>query len=180
MLSGMILAAIPWGHAQRPSRARLALGAAAAAAPDLDLLGVLWGVPWEAIHRTATHSLSFALAGGIATAALLRVRRVSLSSAALVFACLLLHILLDLLCQDNRYPYGVMLFWPFSQAFFALPFHVIPDLAGALKATDPFWALAYFITRECVLIAVAGTVLLTTIHAARRLGMKTAGGLLRR
>src|SRR5512132_479868 len=55
-----------------PARFWLA-GAACAAVPDLDVIGLWFGVPWGSMlgHRGLTHSLAFAVAFGALVTALL-------------------------------------------------------------------------------------------------------------
>jgi inner membrane protein len=112
--------------------------------PDIDVVGFLRGVPYGAAwgHRGATHSLSFALIGGIVTglgARALEARGSGLGArgsglgardskspirvtllATLVLAS---HGLLDTLTDGGL---GAALLWPFSNARFFAPWRPIP------------------------------------------------------
>lgn len=112
-------------------RRRLGLGAACvgvALLPDLDLaIGSFAG---RNTHHYFTHSLGFtalfALAAYIGARALGRAR--PLWDASILTAAYLSHILLDLLAKDISPPFGVELFWPFSDAFYISPILLFDDI----------------------------------------------------
>jgi len=107
--------------------------------PDIDVVGFLRGVPYGAPwgHRGATHSLTLALAGGIATGLAARglgVRVLGARDSGLgarsplqigVLAALVLasHGLLDTLTDGGL---GAALFWPFSLTRHFAPWRPIP------------------------------------------------------
>jgi membrane-bound metal-dependent hydrolase YbcI (DUF457 family) len=107
-----------WLASRRPFRgwvtSALLLGCVALI-PDLDLL---WGA-----HHEATHSLVAITAAGVIAALVDR------SLAAPVAAAYGSHVLLDLLGADSTPPIGVMLFWPFSQAYIIAPWTPFPAIS---------------------------------------------------
>ena len=104
-------------------------GAACAAAPDLDIVGLWFGVPWRSVfgHRGITHSLAFAVVLAAAVTALVfrgadwRGRRwtvwlyLSLGTAS--------HGFLDAM---NDAVTGVAFFAPFDTTRYFLPWRPIP------------------------------------------------------
>ena len=108
------------------SRRLLAAGVAASVIPDLDVVGLRLGIPYEAAlgHRGATHSLVFAAAVAVVGAAL---HRALDSRARTAFAFLFVagasHAVLDALTSGGL---GVALLWPFSDARYFAPVRPIP------------------------------------------------------
>ena len=95
--------------------------------PDVDAVGYWLGVPKDALlgHRGLTHSLSFALLGGLATALVLaRGKGSAFSPLAALYLVLAMasHGLLD--ACTNGGP-GIAFFSPFSNARYFLPFRPI-------------------------------------------------------
>ncbi len=110
-----------------PGRALLA-GAAIAFVPDLDAIGHWMGIPSRSLlgHRGLTHSLAFALAGGLAAAwAYTRsgMRGGSRATLGLFFTLVLVsHGLLDALTNGGP---GIAFFSPFSNHRYFFPFRPI-------------------------------------------------------
>lgn len=154
MLSGIILAYLS-ADDRNPTKGRLAVGTFAAAAPDLDLLPCLIGYNWEDVHRLATHSVTMVLFVGVCLALAARFGGWRIPWQ-LITACLAAHVLLDMLNEDVLPPEGVMLFWPFSKAFFIMPIHIFGDLRGALHSTSPMVALAVAALSEAWRILALG------------------------
>jgi inner membrane protein len=100
--------------------------AAVSFAPDLDVLGFLLGVPYDAPfgHRGALHSLTFAALTGCALALAARASDLPalriLCSTSLVMAS---HGILDAFTDGGR---GVALLWPFTDARYFAPWRPIP------------------------------------------------------
>jgi len=98
-------------------------GAALAVLPDLDVAGFRMGLGYESGwgHRGFSHSLLVAVlvAGGIAL--LWRSAR-GPGAFLFLFACMASHALLDLMTDGGQ---GVMLFWPFSETRWFLPWQPI-------------------------------------------------------
>jgi inner membrane protein len=94
--------------------------------PDIDVVGMAFGVPYGAAwgHRGATHSLAMAVFVGIAAAAMTRPRGQPLGPRA-VLACLVMasHGVLDAMTDGGK---GVALLWPFTTRRFFLPWRPIP------------------------------------------------------
>ena len=92
------------GYALAPSAVLLC--AIAGAAPDVDFL---WGR-----HNQETHSITAAIAAGLAVLAWKRDARL----AAAVTIAWLSHVLFDWLGSDTTPPLGVMALWPFSREYY--------------------------------------------------------------
>jgi inner membrane protein len=94
--------------------------------PDIDVVGMAYGVPYGAPwgHRGATHSLVMAGVLGLAFAVLARGpgRRFG-TTLVLAAAVAGSHGLLDAMTDGGR---GVALFWPFSTHRYFFPWRPIP------------------------------------------------------
>jgi inner membrane protein len=97
----------------------IALYLFAANAPDLDFIPGLFVGQLSRFHHGPSHSIGFAIL--FATLASLCFRR-STRVFVLAFSLYLSHVLLDYLIQDPSPPYGVPLFWPFSDEYYMAPF----------------------------------------------------------
>jgi inner membrane protein len=94
--------------------------------PDIDVVGFLRGVPYGAPwgHRGATHSLAFAVAGGILVGLGARwFKRPVLRTTLVATLVLASHGLLDTMTDGGL---GAALLWPFSLARFFAPWRPIP------------------------------------------------------
>lgn len=151
-----------------PARFWLA-GAACAAAPDLDVIGLWFGVPWRSMlgHRGLSHSLPFAVVlGGVVTALLFRGpewrgRRL----AAWLFLALATasHGVLDAM---NDAATGVAFFAPFDAMRYFLPWRPIPVSPFALRF---FSARGWAVFRtELLMIWLPAAILASVAWAARR------------
>jgi 4-diphosphocytidyl-2-C-methyl-D-erythritol kinase len=104
----------------------------AASVADIDFLPALFGnlSLANSVHRYVTHTLLFAVVGGLAAFGVLKVlgKPRPLRSSLVLFACLIAHIFLDLLGKDYRPPIGVPFLWPFVKRSFALPVQIFPSL----------------------------------------------------
>ncbi len=110
----------PPGRLWRP----MLLWSALSLLPDADVIGFAFGVKYGDPfgHRGATHSLAFALAGGlVALAVAHRLHRVF--AACLVSAVLASHGLFDMLTDGGR---GVARLWPLSLHRYFAPWRLIP------------------------------------------------------
>jgi inner membrane protein len=118
-------------HRQRlhqVSWSTLAMWSAASLLPDLDFIGLAFGVPLDATwgHRGATHSFAFAISVGLATALVVRRRgqpaaRIGIGVALVVAS----HPILD--AMTNHGP-GCALFWPFDATKYLAPWTPVPTL----------------------------------------------------
>jgi len=94
--------------------------------PDIDVVGFMRGVPYSAPwgHRGATHSLVFALAGGVLVGFGARwFRRPVLPTMVIATLVLASHGLLDTMTDGGL---GAALLWPFSLTRFFAPWRPIP------------------------------------------------------
>ena len=103
--------------------------AVASALPDLDVIAFQIGIPYAHSfgHRGFSHSLLFALCLGVLTPLVvgrgeIRTRRVVVASAAIGFAVVASHGLLDAMTDAGL---GIGFFIPFSDVRFFLPFRPI-------------------------------------------------------
>ncbi len=86
--------------------------------PDIDFIPLLWGDidlanNW---HHTYTHTLGFAII--CSCLAYLFRKKERLKFSLIVFLLVYTHIIVDCLTYDTRDPYGVRIFWPFSDFYF--------------------------------------------------------------
>jgi inner membrane protein len=106
-------------------RLLLLVGFGASVLPDLDLLGLDLGIPYEHLlgHRGFSHSICFALLLGVGAALLYRKLQTSLSAAfAVVFISCASHGLLDALTSGGL---GVAFLSPFSNHRYFFPWRPI-------------------------------------------------------
>jgi membrane-bound metal-dependent hydrolase YbcI (DUF457 family) len=156
----------------------MALGAAIAAGPDLDMFLVPAGVDQVIAHRTFTHSLVSACAIALAVAAVQRFfgnagRAVSRTLPLFVLVCLVSHIGLDIAGADDLGPQGLMLFWPFSHAYFNTGLDLFFSLRTPDGACPSFQAVAAIIGWELIVVTALGLAWLGIMHIT----MWASGGL---
>lgn len=94
--------------------------------PDADVIAFMLGISYHNPfgHRGASHSIVFALAGGVVAG--LGARRLGLPPlrlGATAFAVLVSHPLLDTLTDGGL---GCALFWPFDETRYFAPWRPIP------------------------------------------------------
>jgi membrane-bound metal-dependent hydrolase YbcI (DUF457 family) len=84
--------------------------------PDLDLVML----PFKPeTHRTVTHSVGAAVVVGLTAAAMAgRARRPAARVSLMCAAAYATHLLLDWLGADRFPPFGLQIFWPFSDGWF--------------------------------------------------------------
>lgn len=131
----------------RACRGGLLVAVVLANAPDLDLLpGLMIGDP-NRFHHGWTHSLlTAALVGLLVSWLARRERRARLfglgagGTGCVVAALLGSHVLLDMLTQDLRAPFGVPALWPLVDAHF----HLAPLFARAERLAGPGSPLEFF------------------------------------
>jgi hypothetical protein len=147
---------------------RAALVVGAAVAPDLDLLFRF--VDGRNHHNNETHSLGAALLAGFLAAVLLpRLRYLRPFALAAVTAVAWgSHVLLDYLNRDTNPPIGIMAFWPWSRAYFKIPWPIFLDIGRTLE-----WATVW---NNLVAAAWEACVLLPLLWAAFRYRARRLGG----
>jgi inner membrane protein len=113
-------------HNESPRWPALLFWSALSLFPDIDIVGFMRGVPYSAPwgHRGATHSLVFALVGGVLVGFGARwFRRPVLRTMVIATLVLASHGLLDTMTDGGL---GAALLWPFSLARFFAPWRPIP------------------------------------------------------
>lgn len=103
--------------------------------PDIDyLFGAAAGYP-NRHHQTWTHSLVFAAGVSFLFGVGYGLARQSFSGKffLIVFLILLSHLILDMLGNDTRPPYGIQLFWPFNKTHIMSP---VTIFRGVNKASE--------------------------------------------
>lgn len=111
---------------------RAVMFAVAAAVPDLDLVFKQLGL---AQHQGASHSVTAAALAGLAAYALARWRAPDRAMDLSVAAALgwLSHVVLDYLGRDTHPPIGLLVFWPFSDAYWKSPVSVFRDIGRSFE-----------------------------------------------
>jgi membrane-bound metal-dependent hydrolase YbcI (DUF457 family) len=98
--------------------------------PDIDIaIGFL--VNDLKFHQTIVHSLGAAIfAGLIAGIVLIRKKGLFFNNFSLFSALYYSHVILDYLASasDTGYPFGVALFWPFSNEYYVFPVMIFLDI----------------------------------------------------
>lgn len=99
--------------------------------PDIDFLpGIILG-SLNKYHHTFTHSLLF-----LAVLALLTGFIAGRKAGWLSFILLLSHIIMDYFTADTSIPYGMTIFWPFSNRYFISPISIFPAYKKRLEVMD--------------------------------------------
>lgn len=137
--------------------------------PDIDVIGFLRGVPYGAEwgHRGATHSLTFAVAGGVAVGLAARwFKRPVAKTMAFAIVVLASHGLLDTMTDGGL---GAALLWPFNLTRYFAPWRPIPVAPigpgfftpeGAMVSLAeillflPLWLLAFRVRVRTAVVAV--------------------------
>jgi len=166
---------------RRSSPRWIAVCAALAALPDLDLL-----VPGT--HRTATHSvtavaLTFIMAAAV-TGQVTRRRAGRFSSAArwrTATVCALAyatHLLLDWLGADRFPPYGIQAFWPWSDRWVISGLDVFRQTARRQFLAAPIVRQNLLAVAQelAILVPIVAALWLVRVKAAARLASEVAGG----
>jgi inner membrane protein len=122
---GMAAARI-YGRGPRPPASSMALWSALSLLPDIDVIGFRLGVeyadPWG--HRGATHSLTLAVALGLAIGLAARAfTRSPIRVGLFATAVLVSHALLDTMTDGGL---GCALLWPFDRTRYFAPWRPIP------------------------------------------------------
>jgi len=103
----------------------------AANAADLDFLpGLLIGDP-NRYHHGISHSIGFAMLFALVFSLFLFLLKKDVAwwrNFAILFCLYCSHIGLDYLAIDDRFPYGVAVFWPVSSEYYAAPVAFFRDI----------------------------------------------------
>lgn len=105
-------------------RGKVALAVVVANLPDLDFIGQGLGL---AVHRGGTHSLVALVTASLLAAALARFKWKVIAPPLAAFVAVMYgsHLLLDSITAGGP---GMKLLWPFSQAFYGLPWGIFPTI----------------------------------------------------
>ncbi len=108
--------------------------------PDIDFLfGAVVGNP-NRFHHGWTHSIAFAVLTGVTVGVIVQLQRKNGIKAGLWASGILgTHLVLDYISKDTRVPYGMPLFWPFSDAQYLSPVIILQDVHKA-SGNDAFFA----------------------------------------
>jgi membrane-bound metal-dependent hydrolase YbcI (DUF457 family) len=107
--------------------------AVAACLPDVDVLPSLWGVPYQRVHRQATHS--FLILAPLVALCWVAVHALEVPAdwrfMAAWTAALASHLVLDLLCTGpvlGMQGHGIPLFWPLSRRRWSVSRPMFPEV----------------------------------------------------
>jgi inner membrane protein len=141
------------------------LGILCSIAPDADVLGFRFGIPYGSFwgHRGFTHSFFFAILFGVAITFLFyKTKRPILS---LYFAlCTASHSLLDAMTTGGR---GVAFFSPFENSRYFLPYRPIKVSPMGLKQFFSEWGLEV-IKSEIIGIGIPFILILIIINVLKK------------
>ncbi len=98
----------------------------AANAPDLDFIPGIFLGDANRFHHGISHTLGFSLLFALMMYAIPRFR--TKKDFAIFFSLYFGHIVIDFLTADSSTPFGVMLFWPFTQKYFISSFSFFSDI----------------------------------------------------
>src|SRR5690348_5101864 len=154
--------AAAWGVSPRRNVNAAVVFAAAALAPDLDLL--------VGDHRGISHSLGAAgMVGGVAAVwpafAASRLRRDAARWAAAVILAWGSHVFLDWVSNDTRPPLGVMALWPITRDYYKASIEIFPAVSRRWGDTH-FWR--YNIYAAVVELLIMTPLLLLALRAFKR------------
>lgn len=105
----------------------------AALAPDVDLLFRF--VDGRNHHNNETHSLGAAILAGLLAAVALPLLRLARPRALALAVSLgwTSHLVLDYLNRDTNPPIGIMALWPWSHAYYKVPWPIFLDIGRTLE-----------------------------------------------
>jgi len=171
---GHVAASTALGYSFFPKQVRpatLFLAGFCAFAPDLDVLGFRFGIPYgsEWGHRGWTHSLVFAIFFGVVVAWLFRgFRGQTTALTAWLILSTISHPLLDMMTNGGR---GCALWWPFSTERLFFPFRPIQVSPMSVSDFIGGWGLTVLVS-EFVWIGLPclGLVLISKLFRKNILG----------
>lgn len=144
------------------------IGAAVSAClPDLDLVACLWGLPYQRVHRQATHSLPVLASLVIASWGALQVLQLPVDWRLIVAwaAALMSHLVLDVLCTGpvlGGRNHGVPFLWPFTSRRWYVRRPLLPEV-NLLEAPSP-WTIARYCLQELLHLSPTAGVLIFLGH----------------
>ena len=131
-LGGLTAAFLINAFARRPALTvgLLAMSAALAIAPDLDLL--------VGSHRTYTHSIAGVTIVAVAAWLVLRTRPAGASAAAALAAAYASHLALDWTSKDTSQPSGLTALWPFTSRYYKSGLDLFGEVSRRYWLSDEF------------------------------------------
>jgi membrane-bound metal-dependent hydrolase YbcI (DUF457 family) len=152
--------------------ALLFFAAVMATAPDLDFVpGILAGAP-ATYHQGLSHSLAFGVIAGVTSALVLRAIAGTAARLGFLlgFLCYASHLVVDLFGPDTRPPYGIPLFWPFSDHTFLSPVQLLLGVAhaGRTSASTGEWVNAVLTLYNVAALGLEIALILPFVLLARR------------
>jgi membrane-bound metal-dependent hydrolase YbcI (DUF457 family) len=108
-------------------------GAVSACLPDLDLVACLWGLPFQQVHRRATHSLPILAALVAVSWWALQTLQLSVDWRLMIAwtAALMSHLALDILCTGpvlGALDHGIPLLWPLMSRRWYVGQPILPEV----------------------------------------------------
>jgi len=104
----------------------IALYVFTANAPDLDFIPGIFIGNANRFHHGISHTLGFSLLFALCMYMIPRFR--TKKDFAIFFSLYFGHVVIDFLTADTSAPFGVMLFWPFTQKYFISSFSLFSDI----------------------------------------------------
>jgi len=98
----------------------------AANAPDLDFIPGIFTGSANRFHHGISHTLGFSLLFALCMYMIPRFR--TKKDFVIFFSLYFGHVVIDFLTADTSAPFGVMLFWPFTQKYFISSFSLFSDI----------------------------------------------------
>jgi len=98
----------------------------AANAPDLDFIPGIFIGDANRFHHGISHTLGLSLLFALCMYMIPRFR--TKKDFAIFFSLYFGHVIIDFLTADSSTPFGVMLFWPFTQKYFISSFSLFSDI----------------------------------------------------
>ncbi len=105
---------------------KIILYISAANAPDLDFIPGIFLGDANRFHHGISHTLGFSLLFALCMYMIPRFR--AIKYFAIFFSLYFGHVVIDFLTADSSTPFGVMLFWPFTQRYFISSFSLFSDI----------------------------------------------------
>ncbi len=137
-----------------------------ACAPDLDVLPGLALGEIGRFHHGITHSLAVAALAGVTAflAPRLLARGWPVYLSVVVFLVYGSHLLLDYFTLDTGAPYGIPLFWPFSQETYQAWWPLLPNVQHTSGPLLSAHNLMLMLREAAVLLPTVGLVLALKVH----------------
>lgn len=130
-----------WGFRLQRRAKLLLLCGLLAVLPDFDfLVGIIEGDP-NRYHHGISHSVFFGVVVSLVFAVVFFPRDRAGIYSVLFFFVLLSHLLLDFFSLDRSAPYGMKLFWPFSDDHYISPQTIFIDIRRVNRNTEFFQSL---------------------------------------